>query len=151
MTKLRKQMLEDLQQRRNYAESTQLSYIRHVAEFAKLFDRNPADLGPEEVKQFQLHLLQQKKVSWGNLHSGDGRTPLCLREDSRADLHGRKIPYPRRPKHLPAVLSQERSPGCWTPPVRSNTVRLLMALYERAGACPKLASLSPTISTAIGW
>lgn len=106
MTTLRKQMLEDLQ-RRNYAESTQLSYIRHVAEFAKLFDRNPADLGPEEVKQFQLHLLQQKKVSWATYIQAMAALRFVYVKTLGQTFMADKIPYPRRPKQLPVVLSQQ--------------------------------------------
>ena len=106
MTNLRRQMLEDLQ-RRNYAESTQVSYIRHVAEFAKLFGRNPADLGAEEVKQFQLHLIQQKKVSWATYIQAMAALRFVYVKTLGQTFMADKIPYPRRPKQLPVVLSQE--------------------------------------------
>ena len=63
MTQLRKRMQEELQ-RRNYSESTTICYLRQITEFAKHFGRSPAQLGPEEIKQFQLYLVQEKKVSW---------------------------------------------------------------------------------------
>jgi len=46
-------MKEELQ-RRNYSDITTECYVRHVAEFAKHFDRSPAVMGAEEIKQFQL-------------------------------------------------------------------------------------------------
>ena len=63
MTKLRTQMREELL-RRNYSEITIDCYIRHVAEFAKYFGLCPTQLGPEEIKKFQLYLIQDKKVAW---------------------------------------------------------------------------------------
>ena len=59
MTHLRRLMQEELQ-RRNYSEITAVCYVRHVAAFAKHFGRSPDLLGAEEIKQFQLHLIQRK-------------------------------------------------------------------------------------------
>jgi hypothetical protein len=56
-------MLEELQ-RRNYAPGTIRLYLRHVAEFAQHFHRAPDQLGAEEIRQYQLYLIQQKKLAW---------------------------------------------------------------------------------------
>jgi len=61
MTALRQRMLEDLRIR-NYAPSTVKCYIRAVAEFAKHFNKPPDQLGPEEVRSWQLFLLNVKKA-----------------------------------------------------------------------------------------
>ena len=61
MTSLRRRMQEELQSR-NYSDVTTVCYIRHVAEFAKFFGRSPDLLGSEEIKQFQLHLIREKKI-----------------------------------------------------------------------------------------
>ena len=47
MTPLRQRMIEDMRIR-NFAATTQRSYIHYVAQFAHYFHRNPAelDLGP---------------------------------------------------------------------------------------------------------
>ena len=55
-------MLEDLQIR-NYAPTTVAAYIRSVAEFAKHFGKSPALLGPEQIREYQLHLIKVKGVS----------------------------------------------------------------------------------------
>lgn len=54
-------MLEDLHIR-NYSPSTVECYIREVAEFAKHFGKSPEHLGPEEIRSWQLFLLNEKKV-----------------------------------------------------------------------------------------
>lgn len=61
MTSLRQQMLEDLHIR-NYAPATVECYIRSVAEFARHFHKSPDQLGPEEIRQWQLYLLREKQV-----------------------------------------------------------------------------------------
>ena len=61
MTSLRKRMLEDLRIR-NYAPTTVECYIRSVSEFAKHFNKPPDQLGPEEIRSWQLFLLNEKRV-----------------------------------------------------------------------------------------
>ena len=53
MTPLRQRMIEDMCIR-NFAATTQRSYIHYVAEFAKYFNRSPPELDLEAVRQYQL-------------------------------------------------------------------------------------------------
>ena len=62
MTPLRQRMIEDMQLR-NFATTTQRSYIHYVADFAKHFNRSPQDLDLEAVRQYQLYLAQERKLS----------------------------------------------------------------------------------------
>ena len=62
MTALRQRMLEDLRMR-NYAPTTVACYIRSVAEFAQHFNKPPDQLGPEEIRAWQLFLLNEKRVT----------------------------------------------------------------------------------------
>jgi hypothetical protein len=66
MTPLRQRFIDDLRLR-NYARRTIDTYVSRVACFAKHFGRSPELLGPEEVRAFQLHLLQ-RKVSWSSFN-----------------------------------------------------------------------------------
>ena len=59
MTHLRKQLLEELQ-RRNYSERTARIYVRTAKELAEYFGCSPAKLGPEQIRQYQVHLAQEK-------------------------------------------------------------------------------------------
>jgi site-specific recombinase XerD len=61
MTLLKKRMLEDLRIR-NYAPTTVECYVRSVTDFARHFNRPPDQLGAEEIRSWQLHLLNEKKV-----------------------------------------------------------------------------------------
>ena len=62
MTPLRKRMLEDLQIRHDSSTTIRL-YLHSVAEFAKHFHKSPDQLGPEEIRQYQLFLVQEKQAS----------------------------------------------------------------------------------------
>ena len=60
MTHLRKLMLEELQ-RRNYSQTTVTGYLKTVTDFAKYFHRPPDQLGPDEIRTYQLYLLNERK------------------------------------------------------------------------------------------
>ena len=62
MTELRQRMLEELQ-RRNFSSSTIRGYIRTVRDFAAHFRKPPDQLGVEQVRRFQLHMLRDQKLA----------------------------------------------------------------------------------------
>ena len=66
MTPLRQRMLEELQ-RRNYTTDTIRGYILAVEQFALYFRKSPELMGAEEIGQFQLHLLREKKLAVGTI------------------------------------------------------------------------------------
>jgi integrase/recombinase XerD len=54
VTQLKKRMLDELQ-RRNYAQSTVRSYIYSIEDFARYFGKSPDQLGPEQIRAYQVH------------------------------------------------------------------------------------------------
>jgi hypothetical protein len=62
VTLLRQRVLEELQ-RRNYSPQTTRGYIHAIKEFAEFFGKSPERLGGEEIRRFQLYLLQEKKLA----------------------------------------------------------------------------------------
>jgi len=105
MTTLRRQMLLDLQAR-NYPPSTQKLYVNHVARFALHFGRSPAELSQKEVRAYLHHLVEDTDLSWSYFN----QTVCALRFLYRVTL-GRPwmiehLPFPRKEKRLPTVLSQ---------------------------------------------
>ena len=63
MTPLRQRFLDDLRLR-NYSPRTLETYLHHVVRFSQHCGRSPAQLGPEEIRAYQLHLLQERHASW---------------------------------------------------------------------------------------
>ena len=59
MTPLRQRMLEDMRLR-NFANATQVNYVHHVAEFANYYGVSPEWLGLDEIRNYQLYLIENK-------------------------------------------------------------------------------------------
>lgn len=84
-------------------------YVREVAKYAKYFGRSPELLGPEEIRRYQLYLVNEKKPkpAWSTFNIA-----VCaLRFLYGVTLHKpfpiEMIPYGKRPKQQPVVLSLE--------------------------------------------
>lgn len=103
MTPLRQRMSEDMQIR-DLSPHTQRAYLTAVAQFAQHFGKSPAELGPEHVRTYQLHLLAQQRS-----RSAFIITVSALRFLYHVTLERdwglKRIPYPHQPKKLPIVLS----------------------------------------------
>jgi integrase/recombinase XerD len=107
VTALRKRMLEDLQ-RRNYNPDTIRGYILAVEQFAKHFDKSPELMGVEEIGQFQLHLLRERKLSVGTIAPRMGALRFLYKKTlKRRDMDFDDLPLLRTPKKLPVVLSPD--------------------------------------------
>jgi hypothetical protein len=48
-------MTEDMQVR-NLARNTQMSYVQQVSLFARHFNKSPEELGPEDIRSYQVYL-----------------------------------------------------------------------------------------------
>jgi integrase/recombinase XerD len=143
MTPLRQRMWEDLQLR-NYSEHTMRAYLRGVADFAKHFGTSPEHLGPEQVRTYQLFLVQEKQVAWPSIV----QTVCALRFFYRVTL-GRpamleSIAPPRRPFTLPTILSQAEVAALLTVSRHLKHRAILTTLYAAGLRVSELCQLQVT-------
>ena len=106
MTPLRQRMLEDMAIR-NLAENTQSSYIQQIISYAKHFHRAPEDLGPEEIRAYQLHLTQTRMLSASSVSVAMGALRFLYKVTLKRAWAIDEIPMPKRPFRLPVILSPE--------------------------------------------
>ena len=143
MTELRRKMLEELQLR-NYSLHTQRAYIRCVAEFAQHFNTTPDQLGPEQLREYQLLLVQNKKFAWSQFN----QAVCALRFFYHKVLHRNWmiefIPYPRHEQKLPVVLSPTEVSALFqnTPNLKHRTI--LMTIYAAGLRVSELMNLRVT-------
>ena len=139
MTRLQKLMLEELQ-RRNYSQTTVTSYIKIVAAFAKYFQRPPDQLGPEEIRQYQLYLLNERKQGIRTVGAQTAALRFFFCKTLKRHYPVEKVPYPRAARKLPVILTQEEAVRLIDSASNLFHRTMLMTLYStgmrRAELCP---------------
>ncbi len=135
MSPLRERLIADLQIR-NYSPCTVDCYVYHVACFAKHFGRSPDQLGPEEVRAYQVFLVQEKKASWSSFNQAVCALRFLYRTTLPQDWPVAMIPFAKLPKKLPTVLGPEEVQkllACAHPPVDQMVLTTLYAAGLRVG------------------
>jgi site-specific recombinase XerD len=99
-------MTQDLRIR-NYSDSTMTVYLDRVERFARFFGKSPARLGPEDIRAYQVHLVEERKVSWAMLNQTVCALRFLYRTTLGKDWAVRHIPYAKGEKKLPVVLSRK--------------------------------------------
>jgi integrase/recombinase XerD len=131
MTELRKRYLQDLRLR-NYAPKTLQAYVECVSLFARYFKRSPEQLGPEHIRQYQIYLVEEKKCSWSRFNQTVCALRFLYRHTLGKDWAITHIPFPRRQKKLPVVLSRDEA-AQFLAAIRSLKYRTILSLCYGAG------------------
>ena len=106
MTELRKRMLEELQ-RRNYSPTTIRYYLRVVENFARHFGKRPDRLTQDNIREYQVYLLQERKLQAGTVGLHIAALRFFFVKTLRRPYLQLDLPSPKRPKRLPTVLSPD--------------------------------------------
>jgi site-specific recombinase XerD len=103
MTLLRERMAEDLRIR-NYSPRTVECYVSMMARFAREFGKPPDQLGPAEIRAFQVRLIESK-ASWTQFNQAVCALRFFYRVTLPRDFAVEHIPFAKTKKKLPTVLS----------------------------------------------
>jgi site-specific recombinase XerD len=99
-----------------YSPATAKTYRNHLLRFRRYLKREPSTVGEREVRQYLLHLLDEKKVSRAHHHQALSALKFYYQRVLRQPVTVAELPRPRREQKLPVVLS------------RPEVVRLFAAL-----------------------
>ena len=107
MTPLRRRMADDMQVR-NLSPHTQTAYIGQVSRFARHFGRSPEQLGPEQIRAYQVCLATGKQLAPASIAGAVAALRFLYRVTLRKDWDVEEaIPAPRQPQKLPVVPSPD--------------------------------------------
>ena len=132
MTPLRQRMIEDMQVR-NLSAVTQRVYVDQVALYARHFGKSPAVLGPEEIRQYQLYLTKEKKLSASSILVAGAAIRFLYKVTLKKEWRIEEVvPTCKKPQKLPVVLTPEevaRFLGC----IDSNKHRVILTICYATG------------------
>jgi integrase/recombinase XerD len=131
MENLLRRMREDMRIR-NLSANTQKRYLDRVVAFAEHFGRSPEQLGPEEVRSYQLYLIHERKMSSGTVNVTVCALRFLYGVTLRCDWEVNRIRLARREKKLPVVLSPDEITQ-FLQAVRSPKYRAILMTAYAAG------------------
>jgi len=99
-------MIEDMRLR-NLSRHTIDAYVLAVKQFANHFRQSPAQLSGEQVRQYLLHLVQEKHASFSRYNLARCALQFLYRVTMGCDERFAKLPCARDRKRLPTVLSAD--------------------------------------------
>ena len=107
MTSLRQRMTEDMQVR-NLALNTQTSYLQQISLFARHFNKSPEQLGPEDIRAYQVYLTNERKLAPSSILIAVAALRFLYKVSLKRDWQfDDVIPAPKKPLKLPVILSPE--------------------------------------------
>lgn len=127
MTLLRERMAEDLRIR-NYSPKTVECYVSMVARFAREFEKPPGQLGPDDIRAFQVRMIE-KKVSWAVFNQAVSALRFFYRVTLPRDFAVEHIPFARKKKPLPTVLSVDEVRRLLSAPTNIKHRAVLSLIY----------------------
>ncbi|MCA9137436.1 MAG: site-specific integrase, partial [Planctomycetales bacterium] len=92
---------------RNFADTTIDAYTYHVRRFADFTGKPLESATVEDVRTFQLYLIQQKKVAYSTFNQAVCALRFYFRHTQPMPWPVTMVPFGKRPKTLPTVLSRQ--------------------------------------------
>jgi len=105
MSPLRRRMIEDMTVR-NFSAYTQRNYLFAVTRLARHTRRSPAELGPEQLRDYLNHLIE-RKVSSSYFNVNVAALRFLYTVALERDWVLPKLPFQKTQRKLPTVLSVE--------------------------------------------
>jgi len=140
MTPLRQEFISELRIR-NYSPKTIKQYTLCVSQFARYFNRCPSLLGPKDIKQYLLYMIDEKQSSWSHY-----RQTICGLRAFYTKVLGHEwmaehIPFPRRDRPLPSFLTSEEVKEVFSVVQNRKHLMMLEVIYATGVRCGELVRL----------
>jgi integrase/recombinase XerD len=129
MGRLHDRMAEDLRLR-NFSPTTQRNYLFYARRFAAFFMRSPEELSEAEIRQFLLHQIEVKHLSYAAYRQIYAALKFLYTVTLKRSWEVAHIPFPKQShRPLPVVLAPEELVNLFQAVRRPKYRTLFMTCY----------------------
>jgi integrase/recombinase XerD len=142
MGRLHDAMAADLKLR-GLAPDTQRQYLARVRHLAAFYRRPPDRLTAQEVRRFLLDVVEKRKLSVASLASYVAAFRFFYGVTCKRPGFIASIPWPKRPRHLPDILTREEVLRVLAAVTSLKCRTILMVAYGAGLRISEACTLSP--------
>ena len=140
MTPLRKRMMEELQLR-NYADFTIERYLDAVRGFAKFTGKSPDQLGPEQIREYLLYLVKDRKASPSTVQVHRAALKFLFVRTLNQPWFDERVARTRKRPRIPTVLSAEEITRILDHTANLKHWTMIATFYATGLRCSELRTL----------
>lgn len=96
-TDLTRRMADDMKLR-NYSQRTIDAYTYHLGRFAEFLGRSPMEATAEDIRSFQLHMIEVRKIQWSSFNQAVCGLRFFFKTTTPRPWPVTMIPFGKRPK-----------------------------------------------------
>lgn len=143
MGKLREQMKGDLELK-GLSPHTQEIYLRQVNQFSRHHGRSPRQLGEQEIKEYLLYLIREKKASASTVNQCYHALKFLYKTTLNREWVIARVPRVKSLKQLPIVLDKEEVQSLFSVMKNIKHRTILMLIYSSGLRLMEAAHLKVT-------
>src|SRR5208337_1035249 len=136
----RRLMIEDMQLR-GLSPHTQAAYLMRVTLFARFCNKHPDNLGEKEVREYLLHLVNEKHASYGVVTQTYFALRFLYRITMKRPWDVEQIPCMKKPERLPVILDKEEVKRLFAATANPKHRTMLMLAYSAGLRLSEVAHL----------
>jgi len=140
MGAIKEKMKRDMEIR-GLSKRTQETYLGCARLFVKYFMKSPDALTLEDVHDFQLHLIRERKIAESTFNVYSKALKFLYGVTLKQDWNIEQIPYHRRGKKLPMVLTREEVVKLYKAIPNIKHKAMILTLYSTGMRASELAHL----------
>ena len=126
-----------------YSPWTIKNYIGTIKQLAKYHNKSPDLLSNEEIQEFLLHLLQERKLAWGSCNVHLSGLACFYKNVLKWEEREFKLPPRPRARKLPNILSVEEVKRLFEAAVNLKHRVLLKTVYSAGLRIGEVVKLKP--------
>ena len=127
---------------RRYSKKTHETYLRCMRDFVKFHMKCPAELDLDDIKAYQVYMVNDKKASYTVFNQSVCAIRFFYRNVMRKEWDIRHIPFQKKGKKLPDVLSVQEVSSLINAPDYIKHKAILQTLYSTGMRLEELVNLS---------